>query len=302
MTEETPLNLMQRAAEKLRQQSASASAAPVREAGRQQPAAPVPPPASPLQPKESRTVTIDINRLLLAGMVSPKGDKTLISEEYRILKRPLLLKAFSDEGRTENAHVIMVSSSVPGEGKTFTAINLAMSIASEPDLNVLLVDGDVMNPSVLGRLGIEERSGLIDLLEDKGVSVSDVLLRCSNIPNLTILPAGAPTSRATELLASSRMESLVTDLARRYPDRVIIFDSPPVLASTEPSVIALHVGQIVLVVEAEKTPQSAVEASLRQLTACPTINLVLNKTRIASSSDEFGGYGYGYGQYGRRKA
>lgn len=299
MTEETPLNLMQRAAEKLRQKDAPAAAPaqPGKPAGLSPSAAP-----SPLRTSESQTVTIDVNRLLLAGMVSPKGDKTLISEEYRLLKRPLLLKAFSDEGRTENAHVIMVSSSVPGEGKTFTAINLAMSIASEPDLNVLLVDGDVMNPSVLGRLGIEERSGLIDLLEDKGVSVSDVLLRCSNIPNLTILPAGAPTSRATELLASSRMESLVTDLARRYPDRVIIFDSPPVLASTEPSVIALHVGQIVLVVEAEKTPQSAIEASLRQLTACPTINLVLNKTRIASSSDEFGGYGYGYGQYGRRKA
>lgn len=299
MTEETPLNLMQRAAEKLRQKDAPA--APLAQPGKPAGLSPSPVP-SPLRTSESQTVTIDVNRLLLAGMVSPKGDKTLISEEYRLLKRPLLLKAFSDEGRTENAHVIMVSSSVPGEGKTFTAINLAMSIASEPDLNVLLVDGDVMNPSVLGRLGIEERSGLIDLLEDKGVSVSDVLLRCSNIPNLTILPAGAPTSRATELLASSRMESLVTDLARRYPDRVIIFDSPPVLASTEPSVIALHVGQIVLVVEAEKTPQSAVEASLRQLTACPTINLVLNKTRIASSSDEFGGYGYGYGQYGRRKA
>jgi protein-tyrosine kinase len=310
MADDAPLNLMQRAAEKLKALGTQPPAAEVSAVGAQhvasQAGAAVNPPrspqATPLRRKESQQATIDINRLILAGMVSPRGDKTLISEEFRILKRPLLLKAFSDEGRSEDAHVIMVTSSLPGEGKTFTAINLAMSIASEADLNVLLVDGDVMNPSVLPRLGVEAKLGLTDLLTDPELDLSDVLVRCENVPNLTLLPAGTPTPRATELLASHRMAALMTDLAKRYTDRVIVIDTPPVLATSEPSVMALHVGQILLVIEAEKTSQSAVEAALRQLTRCPNISLMLNKASSASGSEQFGGYGaYGYGAYAQRR-
>jgi receptor protein-tyrosine kinase len=310
MAEEAPLNLMQRAAEKLRAlgaqtpgETAMPLSSPSRaEAGTAGAAVERPAPTAPLRRKESQQAAIDINRLILAGMVSPRGDKTLISEEFRILKRPLLLKAFSEEGRAEDAHVIMVTSSLPGEGKTFTAVNLAMSIASEADLNVLLVDGDVMNPSVLPRLGIEGKLGLTDLLTDPQLDLSDVLMRCENVPNLTLLPAGTATLRATELLASHRMDALMTDLARRYTDRVIVIDTPPVLATSEPSVMALHDGQSLLVIEAEKTSQTAIEASLRQLTRCPNINLMLNKATSTPSSEQFGGYGtYGYGSYATRR-
>jgi receptor protein-tyrosine kinase len=309
MADDAPVNLMQRAAEKLKAlgaQSAAAETSPVATPAAEPAATPAAPPrppqTTPLRRRESQQATVDINRLILAGMVSPRGDKTLISEEYRILKRPLLLKAFSEEGRTEDAHVIMVTSSLPGEGKTFTAINLAMSIASEADLNVLLVDGDVMNPSILPRLGVEAKHGLTDLLADPQLDLSDVLMRCENVPNLTLLPAGTPTPRATELLASHRMAALMTDLAKRYTDRVIVIDTPPVLATSEPSVMALHVGQILLVIEAEKTSQSAVEAALRQLTRCPNISLMLNKASSASSSEQFGGYGsYGYGAYAQNR-
>jgi exopolysaccharide/PEP-CTERM locus tyrosine autokinase len=167
---------------------------------------------------------------------------------------------------------------MPGEGKTFCAINLAMSIAMELDHTVLLVDADVARPSILRTLALPGQRGLMDVLLDDGVDLADVMLR-TNVENLTLLPAGAPSPRATELLASQSMTTLVSELAHRYPDRIIIFDSPPLLLTSEAHVLAQHMGQLVVIVEAERTTQHALRESLRQLEGCQNVNLVYNKTR-----------------------
>jgi receptor protein-tyrosine kinase len=188
---------------------------------------------------------------------------------------------------------MMVTSAKPGEGKTFTAINLAMSIASERDLHVLLVDADVQRPSIFQVLGLPPQKGLLDVLSDSSMTPADVLIR-TNIRNLSLMAAGTPSLATTELLASQKMVTLMQDIATRYRDRIIIFDAPPVLASSEPSVLAIHVGQILLVVEAGKTGRGAVEQALTHISACPNISIIFNKVDVTSGKDQFGGYGYGY--------
>lgn len=240
---------------------------------------------------------VDIATLRLNGMITPGVASTPVSEQFRIIKRPLLLKAFpEDRGeRAKNANLIMVTSARPGEGKTFTAVNLALSIALERDVKVLLIDADVHRPMAMEVLGVEATIGLTELLTDPTVELSDVLLRASNVPNLTLLPSGKRDTHATELFASQRMERLIDDIASRYADRIVIIDTPPVLASSEPSVLSLRVGQIVMVVEAERTSRRAVDRSIELISACPNINLILNKSKSKIGADEFGAYGYSYG-------
>jgi protein-tyrosine kinase len=239
-------------------------------------------------------VTLDLGKLQVSGFVTPTGSRTRIAEEFRVIKRPILLRAFATgEERIESGNLMMVTSAKPGEGKTFTAINLAMSMASERDIHVLLVDADVQRPSVLQVLGLPPQKGLLDVLSDSNLNPADVLTR-TNIRNLTLMAAGTPSLATTELLASQKMIDLMQDIATRYQDRIIILDAPPVLASSEPSVLALHVGQVILVVEAGKTGRRAVEQTLTHIGGCPNISIILNKADAGSGRDEFGGYGYGY--------
>lgn len=246
--------------------------------------------------------SIDFNRLRLAGLVTPEADYTEIAEQFRIIKRPLLLKAFERrEERANNANVIMVTSARPGEGKTFTACNLALSIALEQDYSVLLIDADVRHPSVMAVMGLQAQRGLTDILLDPSLDPADVMIRASNLRNFAVIPAGRHDPRTPELFASQRMGKLVDSLASRYPDRVIIIDTPPVLASSEPTVVALHVGQSVVVIEADRTSARAVQSALSLISRCPSINLVLNKTRTALGAEEFGNYGYGYYYYSNRR-
>jgi receptor protein-tyrosine kinase len=251
------------------------------------------------QQKQRRSTerAVDIAKLRLNGMIIPGDESTQVAEQYRIIKRPLLLKAFPDDRteRTKNGNLIMVTSARPGEGKTFTAVNLALSIALERDLRVLLIDADVHRPRALDALGIQADKGLTELLSDPGVDLSDLLIRASNIPNLTILPSGKRDTHATELFASQRTERLIDEIASRYSDRIVIIDTPPVLASSEPSVLSRRVGQIVVVVEAERTNRRAVDRATDLLSGCPNINLVLNKSKSKIGADEFGAYGYSYG-------
>jgi receptor protein-tyrosine kinase len=245
--------------------------------------------------KRSRqTVDIDLERLSAMGMLTPRSRRSRIAEEFRIVKRPLLQKAFAKgASAVKNGHLIMVTSARPGEGKTFTSINLAMSIASERDLTVLLVDADFSAPGVMRTLYLEQGKGLTNVLLEDDVDLSDVLIR-TNLPNLSILPPGPPDPLTTELLASERMGRLIEDIAARYSDRVVIFDAPPVLASSEPGVLAMHVGQTLFVVEAEETGQATVREALGMISACKNIGLVLNKTKSRLGAEQFGSY-YGYG-------
>lgn len=254
-------------------------------------------PAAPAAPAQtSQRIEINLDALAAAGIVSPNAPRSQIADQYRVIKRPLIANAMG-KGATviDNGNLIMVTSSLPGEGKSFTAINLAISIAAELDNTVMLVDADVARPSVLRVLGLSPGPGLLDLLQDDSAELSSMLLK-TNIDKLTILPSGTPHERATEMLASDAMTRLLADMGKRYSDRIIVFDSPPLLLTTESRVLATHMGQIVMVVQAEKTLRTNVQEALATIEACPVKMMVLNQARSTMT----GGYGYGYGKgYGK---
>ncbi len=245
---------------------------------------------------ESRRVEINFDALAAAGILVPNAPRSLLGDQFRVIKRPLIRNAMG-KGASKLAHgnLIMITSAVAGEGKSFTAVNLAMSIATELDHTVMLVDADVARPSVSRMLGLVSGSepsygpGLLDVL-DGSVEMSSALLK-TNIDKLTVLPSGTQHARATELLASDAMTRMLDEMGRRYADRIVIFDSPPLLLTTEARVLATHMGQIVVVVQAEKTLQSDVQSALATIESCPVRLLLLN--RAQASAD--GGYGYGYG-------
>jgi receptor protein-tyrosine kinase len=239
--------------------------------------------------RRSKLVEIDLARLVEIGYVTPDAPRTRLADEYRVIKRPLLTNALrKGASAVERGNLILITSAMPGEGKTFTSINLALSMAVELDCTVLLIDADVARPAVLDRLGLPATKGLLDVLTDPSLEVGDVLMR-TNVERLSILPAGTHHPRATELLASDGMHRLVDELATRYSDRILVFDAPPLLPSTESRVLATHMGQIVVVVEADCTQRSTLTQALATLESCPVVMTLLNK--VASS--EVGSY-YGY--------
>jgi len=235
----------------------------------------------------AKTVELDLPRLCSAGYIDPSSPESKLGNQFRKIKRPVI-QAFQGKLATpvENANRIMITSSVPAEGKSFVALNLALSIAMERDTTVLLIDADTTRYSLSRMLGIESRRGLLDLLVDNRVLVSDALLR-TNVKRLTLLPVGARQRHATELLASEVMERLVEELASRYRDRILIFDTPPLLGAAEPAVLATQMGLIIVVVEADKTSQKVLTNALSTIRSCPMVTTVLNKT-----SREEAGYYY----------
>lgn len=242
----------------------------------------------------SRRVELDLDVLMAAGFVTPNAPRTQIADQYRVIKRPLIQNAVGKGVVALNhGNLIMVTSALSGEGKSFSSINLALSIAAELDHTVMLVDADVARPSVLRMLGLPQGPGLLDLLEGRA-EMANVLLR-TNVDKLTILPSGSPHPRATELLASDAMSQLLNDMATRYADRIIIFDSPPLLLTTESRVLASHMGQIVVVVHAGKTLQADVQHALSTIESCPVRMLVLNQVEATTHGSYGYGYGYGYG-------
>lgn len=239
----------------------------------------------------SKQGMINLAKLRRLGMIIPDGERTQIAEEFRLIKRPLIKNAFNQGAEpVNNANLIMVTSALAGEGKTFCAANLAMSIAMEMDHTVLLVDADVARPAIPDYLGLETGRGLMDVLLDDKLDLADVLIR-TNVENLAILPAGSRHKRATELLASQAMSDLLREIARRYPDRIVIFDSPPLLLASEAHVLASQMGQIVLVVAAESTTQQAIKEALRQIETCDVVNLIYNKARAFTGGEYYGHYG-----------
>jgi len=248
----------------------------------------------------SRRIELDLDKLTQEGIINPSSPRSEIADQYRVIKRPLIRNAMGKGASIiANGNLIMVTSALPGEGKSFTSINLAMSIATELDNTVMLVDADVARPSIMRMLGLPDGPGLLDLVQDDKLDMSSVLLK-TNVEKLTILPSGTPHPRATELLASDAMARLLEDMAARYPDRIIIFDSPPLLITTESRVLATHMGQIVVVVHAGKTLQSEVKQALATIDACSIKLLLLNRASALFKSGY--GYSYGYGAgYGQDK-
>ena len=266
------------------------SAAPAEAA----PPVPAKPPRTRATASARPQIELNLDALTAAGFITPHSPRSQIADEYRIIKRPLLANAMGKSAApVQNGNLIMVTSAVPNEGKTFSAINLAMSIAMELDNTVMLVDADVAHPSVLNVLNLPATRGLLDVLLDDTTDLSHVLLK-TNVEKLTLLPAGTQHPRATELLASDAMAELLHEMASRYSDRIIIFDSPPLLVTTEAHVLASHVGQVVMVTRAASTLRSQVKQALAAIEACPVKLLLLNRAR----PDPMGTYGYGYGRYG----
>ncbi|MDD2660821.1 MAG: XrtA-associated tyrosine autokinase [Methylococcales bacterium] len=247
-------------------------------------------------PPEKEVAEINWSHLAELGFLAPCDSNTQTIEEYRNIKRPIVNNAFGKGSIGINrANLILVTSSLPGEGKTFTAINLALSIANERDRQVLLIDADVARPSVSRVLGIKSGPGLVDYLDGQEISFSDVILS-TNMPGFRVVPAGKLHKHSTELLSSNKMALLAEELSTRYSDRMIIFDSPPLLAATQGDILAKLVGQVVLVVEAERTMQSMVMESVEKLASCDVVLAVFNKANRTSDTDYYR-YGYGYGQY-----
>ena len=236
---------------------------------------------------------VDHEALREAGLIAPDYHEHLLANQYRDIKRPLIAHAFGKRAtQIESGNLIMVSSAVPGEGKTFTSINLALSMAQERDHEVLLVDADVAKPHTSEMFGASDEKGLLDLLEDPSIPIESLILP-TDVDGLSILPAGRPRHSATELLASAAMEQVVATLSQRSKGQIVIFDSPPLLLTSEAKVLSDFAGQVVIVVSAESTPQDAVEAALALLDENKAVNLVLNQIRAGFRQYQYG-YGYGY--------
>ena len=240
-------------------------------------------------------ILVDRDALRREGYLAPQDQERLMADQYRLIKRPLLDNA-SGKGAAalDDANLIMVTSSLPGDGKTFTCINLALSMSMEKDTSVLLVDADVAKPHVSDLFGVADKPGLIDLLKDRDRSPSEFVTG-TDIPGLRLLPAGTRDEHATELLASRRMKKVTSELSAIYPDHIVIFDSPPILVTSESRVLASAVGQIAMVVRAGKTPQKAVIDAIENLDESKATNIILNEADAAFNSTIYANYGYGYG-------
>lgn len=250
-------------------------------------------PAATPPKRSTTTLRIDLSRLREQNMTTPDGERTAVSESFRRIKRHLLANVSSPDAPSD-ANLIMITSSLPKEGKTFCTINLAISLAMEMDRRVLLVDADVLRPSVNAVLGINNvNKGLMDVLIDR-INLEDVLCN-TNIEKLSLLPAGRPHAHATELLASDAMRAMLKEMAERYHDRIIIFDSPPLLATTESCVLAGLMGQVLVVVEAGRTTEATLKDALSRIASKNNVIGVLLNKGVAPGSALYGGYGYGYG-------
>lgn len=286
------MNLIERAAQRLEQLNRAAETPP----GEDTPAAAAPPPPAPpavtvvreldrdgrRAPRRSVSarVALDLPALTQRGLLVDGQTRSVVSQEFRALKLETMsyLKGTAPGSRGPRP-LVMVASALPGEGKTYCAVNLALSLALDVDRQVLLVDGDVVRGRVLPTLGIEgARRGLLDVLAHPSTPLSEVLLRTS-IPSLAVLPAGTPSPRSGELLTSAAMDRLLDELAGRYPDRVVVFDSTPLLLTMEARVLAPRMGLVLMVVEAGRTARGSVAQAFEMVKDVPKVVSVLNKRR-----------------------
>lgn len=243
--------------------------------------------------KSPGNIVIDLVAMEEKGFVSTSAQRRLINEEYRAIKRKILDNAFGALSKSlTNSNIIMVTSSRPGEGKTFTAVNLALSIALEQDKTVLLVDADVLRPNVMRTLELQNQEGLMEYLLGEKKNISEVMCN-TNVPNLRIIPAGKSHHLSTELLASEKMFEAVQEFANRYPDRVVIVDTPPLLGINETAILANLAGQAIVVTEESATKLADIQQAVSQLNPEMAIGFVVNKGQKINND----GSGYGYYYY-----
>ena len=286
------MSLVEKALRKLQESGKDPSAPPTADAqasgGR--PEAPLP--AGPQAHAHGPMVPIERGALRAAGLLAPQEDLQLLVRQYRKIKQPLIDRAMGRGApRLPKGYLIMIASAMAGEGKSFTAVNLALSLALEKDLRVLLVDADVAKPHLSHVLGRGEAPGLLDALRDPATDI-EAFISPTDLPTLSFLPAGTGSEEAAELLASARMAQLAAQLGANDPQRVIVFDSSPLLQTTEAVTLSHVAGQIVVVVRAEFTPQPVLLDALKLLGGHPSVSLVLNQS-IRSVTSAYYYYGYG---------
>jgi receptor protein-tyrosine kinase len=232
---------------------------------------------------------VDMTSLFRAGMIDWNRVRSRVSEEFRLVQRQIVRTAFTAAGAEPGfSNLLMITSSIPGEGKSFTSLNLAACIARQRDHYVLLIDIDSKRDSFCMALGLGDSPGLLDLAANPELDPSQVIAKTA-IENLSVLPIGIERDLGPELFASKQMTKLIQALGRRYADRLIVLDAPPTLSTSDPAALAPIVGQVLFVVEAERTQREEVESSLDLLQACPTITLLLNKVQVQTRYT-FGAY------------
>lgn len=242
-----------------------------------------------------KTSIFRLETISASGLIEPDHNVPYLADEFRRIKRPLLANAFGKQSKLVlNGNVIMITSSLPGEGKSFTSANLAISMALEKDFTVLLVDADVAMSKITRMFDLEDSLGLTDLINNDKIDIGQAIVK-TDFPCLSVIPAGHKNAHAAELLGSQGMANIIQELASRYSNRIILVDSPPLLATAESVILSENMGQIVLVVEANKTPQSALLEAVGMLNKDKPIGLVLNKTRRSFNYGQYGGY-YSYGE------
>lgn len=239
------------------------------------------------------SIAVDLDRLQEFGLHPKDDDLDLVRQQFRRIKRPVLNIAFGtgvEDG--ENTNIIMMASAMPHSGKSFCSINLAASIAHERDIGTVLVDADVLKPYISEALGLGDHVGLIDYLLDSTVQLDDILV-ATDYFGIVVVPAGRHHDEATELLASRRMKRFFAELSERFQSRAVIVDTPPLLLTNEADVLADHMGQIALVIEAGVSTHESVTRAVNSLNQSKPINVILNKTQGVSFGD-YDGSGYGY--------
>ena len=248
-------------------------------------------------PASHRRGTVDRAALAENGLLDPTAAPGLLAEEFRAIKRPILLDGFGARGHdaADRGRMVLVGSPRPGDGKSFCAANLALSLASEKDIAVLLVDADFAKPSVPRLLGLETdgQGGLLDALRDRTADVEGWIVD-TDVPGLSVLPAGTPGRDDTELLTSNRAAAVLDRLMATDPRRMIVFDTPPVLVASPARVLATHVGQILLVVRADRTREQDVSDAVEAFGGEAKLHLMLNAVSFTAGGSRFGSY-YGYG-------
>jgi protein-tyrosine kinase len=285
------LSLIENSLEKLRR--AAGASKPTGAATLREPVAVLREPAASAEtPYVHRRTSVDWARLRAHGYLPDPVQERHFADWCHRVKRPLIDRALAP-GAPEDARLILLTSALPGDGKSFIALNLALSMARERDISVLLVDGDLPRAQVSHVFGIHHEEGLLAALRDDRLDV-EPLVHDTDVPGLEILPAGGHPEGAAELIASARMREIAARLSGRNPRRLILFDSPPLLVSNEARALVAIPGQIVLVTRAGHTPQRAVVDAVAQIDKKKLQGIVLNDAYVGN---EHGYYDYDYSSH-----
>jgi len=232
----------------------------------------------PVQLRKAQPVRLDAAKLTESRISSPENVHSVTYNEFRALKRKLIPMTAEPETGVMTRNLVMITSPLPGEGKTFTTMNLAIALAAEPNLNVILVDADFARSSISNYFQPSGGAGLLELLTGECQRLDELLHPCADLPRLHVLFSGARNDSTPELLASHRMEELCTALSRQFPESIVLFDTPPVLAASEATAMSAHVDHALMVVAAGRSERSQVEAALTEVSRCPSMAVVFNRS------------------------